>query len=148
MKSRSKRPFIYLLVAIISWAIVDFGTAGGFRLLYLEKYWQGLLIIYIGFPLIFTLLIYGLSFSERALLIPTLLSIIIIEVVMTHNPLIITFPSCLYGIPLAIAVYVPLVYFPLWIERGEVKKHLRIVIFLSIIIVMIMLLTTFITTKY
>jgi hypothetical protein len=133
----------YLLIGILLWTVVDFGTAGGFDPAYFRTYGFALLIFYIGYPLLFTALIYRLHVPEKFLMIPTVLCMFLIEAVFTGNPLIIGFPACLAGIPLAVAVYAPLTYFPLWIVRGEMGRHKGIVIFLSAVEIVIMLLTTF-----
>jgi hypothetical protein len=54
-----------------------------------------------------------------------------------------TFPALLLGIPLAILVYAPLTYFPLWFVRKELGKHRRLIAGLVIVELVVMLLTTF-----
>jgi hypothetical protein len=137
---------IYFLLGFIFWVIIDWGTAGGFRISYLNKYGFGLLISYIGYPLIFTILIYFLKFGNIRLFIATLLAIIIIEVIFVRNPLLIKFPMNLLGIPIAIAVYLPLTYFPLWIVRSEIKTH-KYIIFICSLIEIIIIFNTIIHSK-
>jgi hypothetical protein len=142
-RDRKGRWGMYLLIGIVLFTVVDFGTAGGFDLGYFRTCGFALLIFYIGYPLLFTALIYRLHMPEKWLMVPTVLCMFLIEAVFTRNPLVIGFPACLAGIPLALAVYAPLTYFPLWIERGEMGRHKGIVIFLSAVEIVIMLLTTF-----
>ena len=73
----------------------------------------------------------------------TLIEIFIVEVLFTRNPLIMSYPALLWGIPLAILVYLPLTFFPLWIVRKEMGRHRLLVIGLSIVEVIVMWLTTF-----
>lgn len=122
---------------------MDFGTAGGFRISYFQTYGPTLLLFYIGYPWIFSILIFKLHWSERRLFLATLLAIFVVEVLFTRNPLVMTFPAMLLGIPLAIMVYAPLTYFPLWFVRGEMTKHKKLVIALTIVEVLVMILTTF-----
>lgn len=122
---------------------MDFGTAGGFRISYFQTYGPTLLLFYIGYPWIFSILIFKLHWSERRLFLATLLAIFVVEVLFTRNPLVMTFPAMLLGIPLAIMVYAPLTYFPLWFVRGEMTKHKKLVIALSIVELFVMILTTF-----
>jgi hypothetical protein len=137
----------YFLLGILLWVFVDFGTAGGFRLAYFQEYGAALLLFYLGFPLIFTLLIFRLNWNEPRLFFATLIAIFMVEVLFTRNPLVMSYPSFLWGIPLAILVYLPLTYFPLWIVRKEMGKHRFLVIGLSLVEVLVMLLTTFSATS-
>jgi hypothetical protein len=133
----------YFLLAVLLWVIVDFGTAGGFRLAYFQKYGFTLLLFYLGFPLVFALLIFRLKWNERRLFFATSVAIFIVEVLFTRNPLVMNYPALLWGIPLAILVYLPLTYFPLWFVRKEMGKHKFIAIGLTIVELIVMWLTTF-----
>ncbi|MBN2256950.1 MAG: hypothetical protein JW704_03900 [Anaerolineaceae bacterium] len=133
----------YFLLGVLLWILVDFGTAGGFRPAYFQKYGLTLLLFYMGFPLVFTLLTFRLHWSEKRLFFATLVAIFIVEVLFTSNTLVMSYPSLLWGIPLAILVYLPLTYFPLWIVRKEINRHRFLVIGLIIVEVLVMWLTTF-----
>jgi hypothetical protein len=143
----SKYEYIkYFILGFIFWIIIDWGTAGGFKITYLDKFGFGLLISYIGYPLIFTILIYIFKFGNKQLFIATLIAIFIIEVIFVRNPLLIRFPLNLIGIPIAIAVYLPLTYFPLWIVRREIRKYNNIVI-ICILIEIFIIINTIIHSK-
>ena len=131
----------YFVAGVLLWIVVDFGTAGGFRPSYLVRYGPALLVFYLGYPLFFTALAFGRGWSERRLLAATLVAIVIVEVAFTGNPLVTTFPAMLFAIPLAVAVYLPLTFFPLWWVRGEMGWHRRLVVFLTAVEVAVMLLT-------
>jgi hypothetical protein len=133
----------YFLLGVLLWILVDFGTAGGFQLAYFQEYGATLLLFYLGFPLIFTLLIFRFNWNETRLFFATLIAIFIVEVLFTRNPLVMSYPSLLWGIPLAILIYLPLTYFPLWFVRKEIGRHRFLVIGLSLVEVLVMLLTTF-----
>jgi hypothetical protein len=132
----------YFLLCFLLWVVVDLGTAGGFRLSYLARYMPALLIFYIGYPLVFTFLVFRRHLGGRGLFVATLVAILVVEAVFTGNPWIVAFPLCLVGIPLAIAVYAPLTYFPLWAVRGELGRHRRMVVALCCVEAVVMALTT------
>jgi hypothetical protein len=133
----------YFLLGVLLWVIVDFGTAGGFRLAYFQNYGATLLLFYLGYPLVFTPLIFRFNWNQYHLFFASLVAIFMIEVLFTRNPLVMSYPSLLWGIPLAVLIYLPLTYFPLWIVRRELGRHRFLVIGLSIVELIIMWLTTF-----
>lgn len=133
----------YFFLGVLLWALVDFGTAGGFRISYFQTYGPTLLLFYIGYPWIFSILIFKLHWNERRLFLATLLAIFVVEVLFTRNPLVMTFPAMLLGIPLAILVYTPLTYFPLWLVRKEMTQHRILITGLIIVELIVMMLTTF-----
>jgi hypothetical protein len=141
--NRAAKALAYCALCFALWVVVYFGTAGGFRIGYFQKYGLTLLLFYLGYPLLFTFLVFGLKFNERRLLLATLAAIFVVEVVFTRNPLVTSFPACLLGVPLAAAVYAPLTFFPLWIVEGRMVGHIRLVVFLSLIVLAVMCLTTF-----
>jgi hypothetical protein len=124
------KPIQYFLLSVFLWVIVDFGTAGGFRISYYEKIWPVIWLFYLGFPLIFSILIFRLKWNSTRLFLSTLVTIFIVEILFTRNPLLMTLPNLLWATPLAVLIYIPLVYFPLWFIRKELSKH-RLMIFLS-----------------
>jgi hypothetical protein len=132
----------YFLLCFLLWVVVDLGTAGGFRLSYLARYMPALLTFYVGYPLVFTYLVYRRRLGGRGLFVATLVAIFVVEAILTGNPWLIAFPLCLVGIPLAIAVYAPLAYFPLWAVRGELGRHRRMVVALCCVEAAVMALTT------
>ncbi len=95
-----------------------------------------------GYPLAFAYLIFKAHWTGRRLFAATLVAILIIEGLMIGNPFVVSFPLLLIGIPLAICVYSPLTYFPLWIVNGEIGKHKRTVVAVSGVVAVIMVLTT------
>ena len=133
----------YFLLGVLLWIVVDFGTAGGFRITYFQEYGPALLLFYLGYPLIFSLLIFRFHWTGKRLFVATLVAIFVVEVIFTRNPLLTTFPLLLLGIPLAILVYVPLTYFPLWFARKELGRHKVLITVLMIVELVVVLLTTF-----
>lgn len=133
----------YFFLGFLLWVLVDFGTAGGLRIAYFEKYGATLLLFYTGYPLLFSVLIFKYHWDERRLLLATLVAIFVVEVLFTRNPLVTKFPALLLGIPLAIMVYAPLTYFPLWFVRKELGEHKLLIIGLVIVEFIVIMLTTF-----
>jgi len=134
---------LYILWGVILWFFVDLGTAGGFKISYLIQYGRALWIFYIGFPILFAYLIYRRQWKTKKLILATLAAIAIVEGLFTRNPLVLSFPILLVGIPLAVCVYLPLTFFPLWIVNHEMGNHKIAVGFLSAVIIVISILTTF-----
>lgn len=133
----------YILYGFLLWILIDWGTAGGFRLSYFRAHGPLLLVFYLGFPIAFAFLIFQHHWSQPKLLLATAAAIFFVEAVFTGNPFITSFPLMLVGIPLAFCVYAPLTYFPLWIVNGEMGRHTVIVFFLSLVVIAVMFLTTF-----
>jgi hypothetical protein len=96
----------------------------------------------VGYPLAFSILAFRLRWSEGRLFGATLAAIFLIEVVFVGNPLLTTFPALLAGIPLAVAIYTPLTYFPLWFAHGDLGRHRRLIAVLIPVELIIMTLTT------
>ncbi len=142
-KFQMPKSWQYFFLGFLLWVLVDFGTAGGFRIVYFEKYGATLLLFYIGYPLTFSLLVFKLQWNERRLFFATLAAIFVVEVLFTRNPWVMTFPALLVGIPLAIMVYAPLTYFPLWFVRKEMGKHMALITGLVIVELIVMMLTMF-----
>jgi hypothetical protein len=138
-----QEPVQYFFLSVILWVIVDFGTAGGFRISYYEKIWPVIWLFYLGFPLIFSILIFRLKWNTNWLFLSTLVTIFIVEILFTRNPLLMTFPNLLWAIPLAVLIYNPLVYFPLWFIRKELLKHCLMIFLSGAAVVVVTVLTMF-----
>lgn len=143
MAAKRSQVLLYILWGVILWFFVDLGTAGGFKISYLIQYGRALWIFYIGFPLLFAYLIYRRQWRTRKLILATLAAIAIVEGLFTRNPLVLSFPLLLVGMPLAVCVYLPLTFFPLWIVNREMGNHKIAVGLLSAVIIVISFLTTF-----
>jgi hypothetical protein len=142
--SRSRSDAIrYAVWGSLLWLVVDFGTAGGFRIAYYQKYAPVICLFYIIFPIIFSYLAIGRNWRWKKLLAATLVEIFLVEGLFVRNPLLVSFPTLLIGIPLALCVYAPLTYFPLWIVRKQMGQHKKMEILLTVVVVVVSLLSTF-----
>ena len=140
---RWTRALLYILLGFLLWVIIDLGTAGGFRLSYFCEHGPLLLAFYLGFPIAFAFLIFRWRWAGWKLLLATVVAIVLVEGVFTGNPFVLSFPLMLIGIPLAICIYAPLTYFPLWVVNGEMGEHKAVAAILSVVVITVMLLTTF-----
>ena len=98
----------YVLIGFIWTVIVDWGTAGGFHLAYYDTPLAGYImrgIIFLFIPLFPSYFIFRRGWDGAKLLIPTIITAFIVEVLIVKNQLAYTFPSLLWGIPFAVAIY-------------------------------------------
>jgi len=115
----------YFALALLAWVIVDFTTTAAIRnpLAYYSKYMPALLLFYIGYPLVFSVLIYGLRLGQRALFLAMIAGIVVVEIVFTHNRLLLTLPICLLAIPISLGHYGMVSFMPLWIAEGTIGEN-------------------------
>ena len=124
----------YFLIAVLAWVIVDFTTTSAIAdLSYYATYMPALLIFYLGYPLIFTLLIYKFKLKNKGLLIGMIIGIILVEIVFSGNIMFFSFPLFLLTIPLALAYYSMVTFVPKWIVEKEIKKNKKIFILITVL---------------
>jgi hypothetical protein len=140
-QSGNRKFFNYLLLSIIFWTVVDFTTVFSPDLMRWSSYMPGILIYYIGYPLAFSLLIYKARIGGWKLFALTAFGALLAEMVFFHNPLVLSFPVLLLGVPLAIAIYSFITYAPLWIVEGKVKENKAKLILLSAAWALVSILT-------
>ena len=140
-----KKILKYFLLGILFWIIVDFTTTEAIRnpVKYYSTYMPALLIFYIGYPLVFSFLIYKFNFIGKKLFIAALIGAFVVEVIFTHNPLLITFPLMLIGIPAAVSIYSLITFAPKWIVNRELKKNKWKLIIMVIVYLFISLASLF-----
>jgi len=118
-----KKLYLYLLTGILFWVVVDYTTAFNpdFRrwLSYMPDIW----LYYIGYPILFSILIYQFGLRRRKLLGAVLFMTLFMEIVLFHNTLLTTFPILLIMIPIAFLIYGFITYMPYWIVEGTLKKN-------------------------
>jgi len=134
----------YVLLGFIFWFLVDWATLKGFHLSYFAVPPIGYILRSINFtlyPLIFSYVAYNREWSEIKLFILTIISAFLIEIAWLKNALLYTFPHFIIFIPAAICIYSILTFFPLWIVNQEVRKNKKKMIFLSIVLVIVTLVS-------
>lgn len=136
---------LYFLVGAILWIVVDFFTTSAVRdpSAYYRIYFPTILLFYIGYPLIFSLLIYGFHLRERSLFLATVFGMLFVEILFTHNAEFFSFPLLFLAIPIAIGIYSFLTFVPKWIVEGEIKKNRWKVLILTGVVVVVGVLTIF-----
>jgi hypothetical protein len=115
----------YFLLAVLAWVIVDFTTTAAIRhpRQYYTTYMPALLFFYLGYPLVFSVLIYQLKLSKRGLFLAMLVGIVVVEIIFTHNALLFTLPVCLIAIPISLAHYSMVSFMPWWIAEQTVNEN-------------------------
>lgn len=73
-----RKALLYVVCCFLLWVFVDLGTAGGFRLSYFSEHGPLLLAFYLGYPLIFSYLIFGRHWSGWKLFLATAVAILLI----------------------------------------------------------------------
>lgn len=116
----------YCITGIIFWVAVDFATTKGIvsPYAYYSMHFPAILIFYIGYPLVFSFLIFRGNLKGKGLFAATIIAMLIVEVLFTHNAAIFSFPLLLIGIPAAIAIYSFITFVPKWIVDGTVRANL------------------------
>ncbi len=115
----------YFALAVLAWIMVDFTTTAaiGNPVAYYSKYMPALLLFYLGYPLVFSFLIYGLKLGQRALCLAMVAGIVLVEIVFTHNMLLLTLPICLLAIAISLGHYGMVSFMPLWIAEGTIGEN-------------------------
>ena len=136
----------YFFLGFLWIFIVDFGTFGGFHF----SYWKVPLTGHVFRVIIFSLsmfipsyFIFKRNWSGAKLFFLTLLIAFLVEVPISKNTLLYTFPSILWGIPLVIAGYSAIIYLPLWLVKGQIKENKKKAAFLFIVAALISVLSFF-----
>jgi hypothetical protein len=131
----------YLLLCIVFWVVVDYSTAFNpdFQrwLSYMPEIW----LFYIGYPVVFAFLIYKKKWDNRKIFYSMLLAAFVVEVLLSSNALLYTFPIMLIMIPLAIAIYSFITFIPKWIVENRVRKNKKKVILLVTVWIIVSILS-------
>lgn len=121
----ARNPLKYFLFAVLAWVIVDFTTTAaiGDPLAYYSRYMPALLLFYLGYPLVFSVLIYRLRLGNRGLFLAMIVGIVVVEILFTHNMLLLTLPICLLAIPISLGHYGMVTFMPMWIAERTVREN-------------------------
>lgn len=98
-------------------------------------------LFYVGYPLIFAFLIYERKWNNGRVLLATLVGAFLVEVVLTANKLLYTFPIMLIGIPIAISIYGLLTFVPKWIVENKTRQNKGKLILMIIVWILVSILT-------
>lgn len=132
----------YFITGVIFWVAVDFATTQGIvsPYAYYSVHFPAILIFYIGYPLVFSFLIFRKNLKGKGLFAATIIAMLIVEVLFTRNAAIFSFPLLLIGIPAAVAIYSFITIVPKWIAEGTIKKNSgkTLILLFSVITVVIL----------
>ena len=115
----------YLLTGTIAWVVVDFTTAFNPDVQRWIEHMPLIWAFYIGYPLLFAFLIYRRRWSDGRIASAMLVSAFVIEVVLSANALLYTFPIMLVMNPVAAAIYSVVTFIPKWLVEGEIRKRTK-----------------------
>ena len=123
----------YLLTGIIVWVIVDYTTAFNPDTARWVQHMPDIWLFYIGYPLIFAYLIYTRKWGNKRLIGSMIVLELIIEVILSNNSLLYTFPIMLIMNPIAFAIYSLVTFLPKWFTENTITKNRNRVVLLVII---------------
>lgn len=115
----------YVLTGTIAWVVVDFTTAFNPDVQRWIEHMPLIWAFYIGYPLLFAFLIYRRRWTDRRVASAMLVSAFVIEVVLSDNALLYTFPIMLVMNPIAAAIYSVVTFIPKWLVEGEIRKRAK-----------------------
>ena len=113
----------YFVLGVIFWIVVDYTTAFNPDFQRWLDHMPEIWLFYLGYPLLFTFLIYKKGWTGWKLFLPMLLGAFVVEVIFTHNVLLYTFPIMLVMIPIALCIYGFITYTPKWIVEKKILEH-------------------------
>jgi hypothetical protein len=120
----------YTFTGMIAWVVVDFTTAFNPDVQRLIRHMPLIWAFYIGYPLLFAYLIYRRRWSDRKIAYAMLVSAFTIEVVLSNNALLYTFPMMLVMNPIAAAIYGVVTFIPKWLVEEEIRERKKTVLLL------------------
>jgi len=130
----------YLLSGVSIWVLVDYTTAFNPDTARWVQHMPDIWLFYIGYPLIFAYLIYVRNLSNRQLFGSMLVLGFVIEVILSNNSLLYTFPIMLIMNPVAVAIYSLVTFVPKWFTVNEITRNRNAVIFLVVVWLIVSLL--------
>ena len=120
----------YTLTGMIAWVVVDFTTAFNPDVQRWIRHMPLIWAFYIGYPLLFAYLIYRRKWSDRKIAYAMLVSAFTIEVVLSDNALLYTFPMMLVMNLVAAAIYGVVTFIPKLLVEGEIRERQKAVLLL------------------
>jgi hypothetical protein len=130
----------YLLSGVSIWVLVDYTTAFNPDTARWIQHMPDIWLFYIGYPLVFAFLIYVRNWNCRQLVSSMLVLAFIIEVILSQNSLLYTFPIMLIMNPVAVAIYSLVTFIPKWFTENELTRHRKSIVILVGIWIMVSIL--------
>jgi len=130
----------YVLTGTLAWVVVDFTTAFNPDVQRWIEHMPLIWVFYIGYPLLFAFLIYKRRWSDGRITSVMLVSAFVIEVVLSDNALLYTFPIMLVMNPVAVAIYSLVTFVPKWLVEGEIRNRTKTTILLVAVWIVVSIL--------
>ena len=130
----------YLLSGIFIWVLVDYTTAFNPDIARWIQHMPDIWLFYIGYPLTFAYLIYVRNWNNRKLVSSMLVLAFIIEVVLSQNSLLYSFPIMLIMNPVAVAIYSLVTFITKWYTENELKRNRKSIVILVVVWIIISVL--------
>ena len=130
----------YLLSGVSIWVLVDYTTAFNPDTARWIQHMPDIWLFYIGYPLIFAYLIYVRNWNNKQLFSSMLVLAFIIEVILSKNSLLYTFPILLIMNPVAIAIYSLVTFMPKWFTENEITRNRNTVVILAVVWIIVSIL--------
>lgn len=121
----------YFLIGALLVTLVDYTTAFNPNYLRWISYLPDVLIFYVGYSLLFALLIYKLGLKSKRLFIAMLIAGFCFEILLFKNKLYFTYPMMLITIPATVFIYGFVTYAPKWIAEKSVSENKKKLILLT-----------------
>jgi len=123
----------YLLLGILIWVVVDYTTAFNPDIQRWIDHMPLIWGFYIGYPLIFAQLIYRKRWDDRRLLLAMMVGAFTVEIVLSNNTLLYTYPLMVVMIPIAVAIYTIVTFLPKWVIDGTLKQRWKTLLIIGIV---------------
>ena len=135
------RPFLrYLLSGVAIWVLVDYTTAFNPDTARWLQHMPDIWLFYIGYPLIFAYLIYTREWDNKRLIGAMIVLGFLIEVILSNNNLLYTFPLMIIMNPIAFAIYSLVTFVPKWFTENTITKNRNRVVLLVIVWIIVSIL--------
>jgi hypothetical protein len=130
----------YLLSGVSVWVLVDYTTAFNPDTARWIQHMPDIWLFYIGYPLLFAYLIYVRNWNNKQLFSSMLVMAFIIEVVLSQNSLLYTFPILLIMNPVAFAIYSLITFIPKWFTENELTSNKKTIVILVVVWILVSIL--------
>lgn len=130
----------YFILGLIFWVTVDFTTAFVPDVQRWISYMPEIWLFYTGYPLLFGNLIYRKNLDSRKLVCAMLTAAFLIEVILSHNALLYTFPIMLVMIPIAVSIYGFITFVPMWLVEKRLIENKKKSVLLTLVWIIVSIL--------
>ena len=141
LENRDKNSFLkYFIIGILFWIVVDYTTAFNPDFQRWVAHMPEIWLFYTGYPLLFAYLIYKKQWNTKRIFYSMLAAAFIVEVILSNNALLYTFPIMLIMIPTAVCIYGFLTFIPKWIVERKITENKKKLILLTAVWIIVSIL--------